>query len=62
MKVKFLKDHMQHKTDDEADVHEEQANYFIRCNVAEEVKEKQETQPAKEKKEFTPKKEKRELK
>lgn len=41
MKVRFLKDHVQHKEGEEADVHDARGNYFILCNVAEEVLEKQ---------------------
>lgn len=38
MKVKFLKDHLRFRKDEIAHITDESANYFIRCNVAIEIK------------------------
>lgn len=45
-KVKFLKDHLQHKAGDVAQTTHGEANYFIRCGVAEKyVEDAPEAQP-----------------
>lgn len=48
MKIKFLKDHLQHKKGDTANVNDWRANYWIKTGVAEKAAEKkQKKAPAK---------------
>jgi hypothetical protein len=55
MKVKILKEHLEHKPGDTVDVHEHMAGYWERTGVAEKVERGSE----KEKKVLAPTKEKR---
>lgn len=41
MVIKFVKDHLRHKAGEVADIVDAQAEYFIRCNVAIQVKAEQ---------------------
>lgn len=52
--VVFLKDHLNNKAGDSAEVTDEQANYFIRCKVAEEKKEEKKPAPTPEPKKEVP--------